>query len=384
MIPLSKPFIQEDDINEVLSVLQSRWLALGPYLSKFEEIISEYTGSKYAVAVNSGTSALHLILKALDPKPGEYMIVPSFTFISSANVALFEGVIPIFVDIDEETYNTSPDALEDLLIRIEKGKYYLNGNKVDIKKVKYFMGVDIFGQPLDWDRITPILKERNITIIEDSCEALGAEYKGQKVGNFGIAGAFAFYPNKQITTGEGGITVTNDEKIYKLAKSMRNQGRGEDEEWLSHIRLGHNYRMDEMSAALGYSQMKKIDKILEMRGKVASTYNELLNKVEGVRPPAVKEYTTKMSWFVYVVLLDETVNRDKVIDMLKERGIQSRNYFQPVHLQPFYRRSGHSEGELPNTEKISKRTLALPFYTAMTREEIEKVVDNLKDVLKSF
>ena len=384
MIPLSKPFIEEDDVNEVLNVLQSSWLALGPYLEKFESAISEYTGLKYTVAVNSGTSALHLILKALEPKPGDYMIVPSFTFISSANVALFEGVIPIFVDIDEETYNTSPEALEDLLIRIEKGKYYLDGDKVDIKKVKYFMGVDIFGQPLDWDNIIPLLKERNITIIEDSCEALGAEYKGKKAGSFGLAGAFAFYPNKQITTGEGGVVVTNDERIYKLSKSMRNQGRGEDEEWLSHVRLGYNYRMDEMSAALGYSQMKKLDKILEMRENVAKTYNEFLRDVGGVRTPVVKQYTTKMSWFVYVVMLDEEINRDKVIDMLKERGIQSRNYFQPVHLQPFYRKFGHSEGELLVTERVSKRTLALPFYTNMKKEEIEKVVDALKSILKTL
>jgi len=384
MIPLSKPFIEDDDIKEVLNVLHSRWLALGPYLERFEEAISRYTDLKYAVAVNSGTSALHLILRALNPEPGEYMIVPSFTFISSANVALFEGVIPLFVDIDENTYNTSPEALEDLLIRIERGRYYLDGNGVDIKKVKYFMGVDIFGQPLDWDRIISILEERDITIIEDSCEALGSEYKGKKVGSFGVAGAFAFYPNKQITTGEGGVVVTNDERIYKLSKSMRNQGRGEDEKWLSHVRLGYNYRMDEMSAALGYSQMRKLNRILEMRENVAKTYSELLRSVDGVRPPVIKEYTTKMSWFVYVVMLDEGIDRDKVIEMLKKKGVESRNYFQPIHLQPFYRELGYSEGELPVTENVSKRTLALPFYTSMKSEEVEKVVEALKSVLENL
>ncbi len=383
MIPLSKPLIEEDDIESVLEVLKSDRLSMGPKTEEFERVVAEYVGVKHAVAVNSGTSALHLVLKSLDPNPGEYMIVPSFTFIASANVALFEGVIPIFVDIDERTFNTSPDALEDLLLRIEKGKYRIAGENVDINKVKYFMGVDIFGQPLDWDEILKITSKYGLKVIEDSCEALGAEYKGRKAGTFGTAGTFAFYPNKQITTGEGGIIVTNDDEIASLSRSMRNQGRGEGGEWLSHVRLGYNYRIDEMSAALGLNQMRKIERILKMREEVARRYDELLEDVEGVRTPVIEDYTTRMSWFVYVVLLEEGIDRDGVMKFMEEKGVQVRNYFQPVHLQPFYRKMGHSEGELPTTEDVSKRTLALPFYTTLSFEDQKVVVETLKEAISS-
>ncbi len=381
MIPLSKPFIEEDDVNTVLSVLKSRWLSMGPYTERFERIVADYIGVRYAVAVNSGTSALHLILKSLDPERGDYVLVPSFTFVASANVALFEGLIPLFVDIDPRTFNMSPESLEDILIRISKSKYRIGNETVDPKRVKYLMGVDIFGQPMDWKPVIELAKSYGLEIIEDSCEALGAEYRGEKVGRFGVAGAFAFYPNKQITTGEGGIVVTDDERVYRLSRSMRNQGRGESEEWLYHVRIGYNYRMDEMSAALGWSQMKKLDRILEMREVVAKRYTEMLEDVDGVRPPVIEEYTTRMSWFVYVVLLDEGIDRDGVIEFMEGHGVQVRNYFYPVHLQPFYRKMGHGEGELPITEDVSRRTLALPFYTDMGEEEQTKVVETLKEAL---
>ncbi len=381
MIPLSGPFIEEDDINRVIAVLKSRRLSMGPFTEEFEKLIAEHTGARYAVAVNSGTSALHLILKSIDPK-GRYMLVPSFTFIASANVALFEDKIPLFVDIDERTFNTSPSNLEDILTRIEKGKYRYNGQKVRIEDVCCFMAVDIFGHPLDWDEVTKIAERFGVTVIEDSCEALGSEYKGKKAGTFGVAGAFAFYPNKQITTGEGGVIVTDNEDIAKLSKSMRNQGRGEGGQWLLHVRMGYNYRIDEMSAALGVSQMEKIDRIIGMRNRVAERYGKLLENVEGVRAPIVEDYVTKMSWFVYVILLDKDVNRDNVVDYMETHGIQVRNYFQPVHLQPFYRKMGHAEGELPVTEDVSKRTLALPFYTDISEEDQKVVVETLKNAIE--
>ncbi len=384
VIPLSKPFIEEDDIETVLTVLMSDRLSMGPYTEMFEKSISEYTELKYTVAVNSGTSALHLILRSLEPEDGDYVLVPSFTFIASVNVALFERLIPVFVDIDPETFNVSPEALEDTLIRISRGKLRVGDETVDFKKAKFFMGVDIFGQPMDWDEILKLTEEYGLKVIEDSCEALGAEYKGRKLGGFGVAGAFAFYPNKQITTGEGGVVVTNDERIYRLSRSMRNQGRGEDGKWLYHVRLGYNYRMDEMSSALGWSQMRKIDRILDMREEVARRYTDMLKNVEGVRPPVVKDYTTKMSWFVYVVLLDERIDRERVMEFMEENGVQVRNYFYPVHLQPFYMKMGHGEGELPTTEDVSRRTLALPFYTDMKEEEQRKVVDVLKEALNRF
>ncbi len=381
MIPLSGPFIEKDDVDRVLAVLKSRRLSIGPFVEEFEKKVADYTKLRYAVAVNSGTSALHLILRSLD-LPGKFMLVPSFTFIASANVALFENKIPLFLDIEDRTFNAPPDVLEETLRRIEKGKYEYDGNKVKLEDICCFMAVDIFGHPLDWDDILRVADEYNLVVIEDSCEALGSEYKGRKAGTFGIAGAFAFYPNKQITTGEGGIIVTNDERIASLSRSMRNQGRGEGGEWLLHVRIGYNYRMDEMSAALGVSQMEKIDRIISMRNEVASRYNDLLKDIDGVRAPIVEGYVTKMSWFVYVVLLDDWIDRDEVMEYMSKNGVQVRNYFQPVHLQPLYRQMGHKEGELPVAENVSKRTLAIPFYTDMDYEDQKTAVEILKEAIE--
>ena len=383
MIPLSKPDINEEDVRVVVEVLKSGRLSMGPYTERFEKAISEYVNAKHGVAVSSGTAGLHLVLKAMGAERGDYMIVPSFTFVASANVALYEGVIPLFVDVEEETLNVSKDSLEDLLIRIKKGKVKILDEVVDPNKVKYFMGVDIFGHPLDWDEILEVTNEWGLEVLEDSCEALGAEYKGKRVGKFGLAGVFAFYPNKQITTGEGGVVVTDDESIAKLVRSMRNQGRGEENEWLLHVRLGYNYRIDEMSAALGYSQMLRIDEILEKRKKVAENYNELLKDYEWVKTPSVKEYVTRMSWFVYVIRLSPDVNRDKVMRYMEEKGVQVRNYFQPLHLQPFYRRTfGYDEGMLPITEEESKKTLALPFYNDLSLDEQKVVVETLREAVE--
>ncbi len=383
MIPLSKPEINEKDVEVVVEVLKSGRLSMGPYTERFEKVVSEYVNAKHGVAVSSGTAGLHLVLKAMEVEKGDYMIVPSFTFVASANVALYEGAIPLFVDVEEETLNVSKDSLEDLLIKIRKRKVKVLDEVVDPNKVKYFMGVDIFGHPLDWDRILEVTNEWGLKVLEDSCEALGAEYKGKKVGKFGVAGVFAFYPNKQITTGEGGIVVTDDEEIAKLVKSMRNQGRGEENEWLLHVRLGYNYRIDEMSAALGYSQMLRIDEILEKRKKVAENYNELLKNYEWVKTPSVKEYVTKMSWFVYVIRLSPSVNRDKVMKYMEEKGVQVRNYFQPLHLQPFYRKTfGYDEGMLPITERESRKTLALPFYNDLSPDEQKVVVETLREAVE--
>ena len=383
MIPLSKPDINGEDVKVVVEVLKSGRLSMGPYTEKFEKAVSEYVNAKYGVAVSSGTAGLHLVLKAMGVERGDYMIVPSFTFVASANVALYEGAIPLFVDVEEETLNASKDSLEDLLIRIKKGKVKILNEVVDPSRVKYFMGVDIFGHPLDWDEILEVTNEWRLEVLEDSCEALGAEYKGKRVGKFGVAGVFAFYPNKQITTGEGGVVITDDERIAKLVRSMRNQGRGEENEWLLHVRLGYNYRIDEMSAALGYSQMLRIDEILEKRKKVAENYNELLKDYEWVKIPSVKEYVTRMSWFVYVIRLSADVNRDKVMKYMEGKGVQVRNYFQPLHLQPFYRETfGYGEGMLPITEEESKKTLALPFYNDLSLDEQKVVVETLREAVE--
>jgi len=383
MIPLSKPYLTDVEIETIMNVMKSDRLSMGEYTNLFERKIASVANVNYAVAVNSGTSALHLILRALGVEEFDFMLVPSFTFVASANVALFERAIPVFVDIDERTYNMDPDALEKLLRDIERGCVHIGNNRVDIKKVRFLMTVDVFGQPVNYDRVLSIAHDWNLKVIEDSCEALGSEYRARPCGSFGEAGAFAFYPNKQITTGEGGIIVTNNKELAMLCKSMRNQGRGEEEDWLNHVRLGFNYRIDELSAALGYAQLTHLEEILEKRNNVALSYNQLLSRYNWVQIPHIEDYTTKIGWFVYVVKLDEKINRGRIMDYMNKRGIQVRNYFTPIHLQPFYRKLfGFSEGMLPVTERVSKSTLALPFYTTLTLQEQETVIEILKEAVE--
>ncbi|MGC8820511.1 MAG: DegT/DnrJ/EryC1/StrS family aminotransferase [Fervidobacterium sp.] len=374
-VPLSSPQITQTDIEVVVNVLKSGRLSIGNYTEAFEKSIADFVGVKYAIAVSSGTSALHLILKASGFSENSLLIVPSFTFIASSNVALFEKGKVEFVDIDYETMNADIDHLESIIKK--------NINKYE--KI-FFMGVDVFGHPLDWHIVNDICEKYNVIVIEDSCEALGSEYKGKKAGSFGVAGAFAFYANKQITTGEGGVIATNDENIFKITRALRNQGRGEAKGWLAHEYVGYNYRIDEMSAALGWSQMKRIDEIIQKRNEVARRYNTLLSKIS-IEVPVVKDYVTKMSWFVYVVKLPESVNkstREKIMEYLEDNGVQVRNYFEPIHLQKPYRELGWKEGMLPVTEKVAERTLALPFYTDLTLEDQEYVVEKLKEAVKFF
>lgn len=370
-VPLSGPDIIEKDIKAVVGVLKTRFLSIGPKVVEFEKRIGSYTGTRYAVAVNSGTSALHLIIRGMGIGEGDVVITTPFSFIASANCILFERARPLFVDIEEDTLNL--DAY-----KVEKKLESLSSE--ELAKVKALLVVDAFGQPADWDRFRQIGKKYNLKLIEDSAEALGAEYKGKRAGSLGEVGVFAFYPNKQITTGEGGVLVTDDAELARLARSIRNQGRGESGEWLDHERLGYNFRMDELSAALGCSQMERIEEILEKRAKVVGMYGEKLAEVEEVQVPFIADYVNKMSWFVYVVRLDGKINRDKAIKYLNEEGVQCKPYFTPIHLQPFYRkRFGYKEGDFPVTEDVAGRTIALPFFNNLKEEQIDYVVEKLKN-----
>jgi dTDP-4-amino-4,6-dideoxygalactose transaminase len=382
-IPLSKPDVTEKEITAVTDLMSSGILSIGPKVAEFEERFAEYIGVEHAVAVNSGTSALHLIVRSLDLKQGQTVITSSFTFVSSANVAIYEGAVPVFADIDEATYNISPETLEDAL-----GYYSKNGlNTGQIKLRPFipdvFMAVDIFGHPLEWDGIEGVCNRHGVKIIEDSCEALGSSFMGRRTGTFGLAGAFAFYPNKQITTGEGGIIVTDDSKIAELSKSMRNQGRGTSENWLEHVRLGYNYRMDEMSAALGIEQLKRIDEILAKRQRVADRYKKLLSKIDGVETPFVADYATSIGWFVYVIRLDEKIKRDNFMRHLIDNGVQCRDYFRPIHLQPFYMtKFGFKNGMFPVTEELARRTVAIPFFNNLSEEEQQFVAHTIEKALE--
>lgn len=368
-IPLSKPWIIEEDIKAVEEVLRTPYLSLGPKLEEFEKKITDISKTKYAVAVNSGTSALHLIIRSLGIKDGDEVITTPFSFIASSNCILFERAKPVFVDIRKGTYNIDSDLIEEEIT----------------EKTKAILGVDVFGQPAEWDKIEKIAEKYKLYVIEDSCEAIGSEYKDKKAGSFGVAGVFAFYPNKQITTGEGGVVVTDNEKIYRLSRSMRNQGRGEDESWLYHTSLGYNYRISDINCALGISQLNRLDKIIDMRNAVSKIYSQKLLETEEVITPYVSLNTTRMSWFVYVIRLKDNFDerkRDIIIDKLGKRGIETRNYFEAIHLQPFYvEQFGFKKGDFPITEFVSERMIALPFYTTMREEEINYVVSNLKEVI---
>ncbi|MFU2158707.1 DegT/DnrJ/EryC1/StrS family aminotransferase [Caldisericum sp. AR60] len=368
-IPLSKPWITEDDIKEVAEVLKTPNLSLGPKLLEFENMLLRVSGRKFAVAVNSGTSALHLIIRSLGIKDGDEVITTPFSFIASSNCILFERAKPVFVDIDPNTYNINPELIEEKIT----------------DKTKAILAVDVFGQPASWDRLIEIAKKYNLYLIEDSAEAIGSEYKGKPAGSFGVASVFAFYPNKQITTGEGGVVLTDNEQVYKLSKSMRNQGRGEEETWLYHTRLGYNYRISDINCALGISQLNRLNKIIEMRDTVAKMYSRKLSEVEEVITPYISPDTTRMSWFVYVIRLkDKFYGKDRniIIESLGRRGIQTRNYFEAIHLEPFYvEQFGFKEGDFPVTEFVADRTIALPFYTTMTEGEVDYVIKNLKEVI---
>ena len=376
-IPLSKPDITNSEKKALAEVLETSSLSLGEKYKEFEKIMADFAGVKFTVAVNSGTSGLHLIIRALGIKDGDEVITTPFSFIASSNCILFEKAKPVFIDIDEKTFNIDVKKIEEKIT----------------EKTKAILAVDVFSQPADWNELQKIVKKHKLFLIEDSAEALGSEYsstgslraKREKCGSFGDAAIYAFYPNKQITTGEGGMILTNNRKIAESCRSMANQGREtKDGKWLEHIRLGYNYRLDEMSCAMGIAQMKRIKEILGKRAKVAELYSKKFKNMEGVEIPFVAQ-GNKLSWFAYVVKLNEYLagkKRDKIINEMAKKGIQCGNYFQTIHSQPFYKKEfRYKEGDFPIAENVSKRTLALPLFNNLKEEEIEFVVKNLKEAI---
>lgn len=367
-IPLSNPDIQPQDIEAVAEVMKTPNLSLGPKLKEFEQKTAEYTGVKHAVGVNSGTSALHLIVRAMRLKAGDEVITTPFSFVASANCMLFEGATPVFVDIEPNTYNLNINLIEDAIT----------------PNTKAILAVDVFGQPPDWDRLREIANKHNLLLIEDSAEAIGATYKNRKAGSLGDAGLFAFYPNKQMTTGEGGIIVTDNDELASLCRSMRNQGRDEGAGWLQHARLGYNYRLSDINCALGIAQLERLDEMLAERANVAGWYNERFGEVADIQTICVSP-EVNISWFVYVVRLADHYSRqdrDQILDQLRSKGIQCSNYFTPIHLQPFYKQFGYQDGDFPTTEQVSGRTIALPFFNKLQESQVETVVDTLKELLK--
>ncbi|WP_432662613.1 DegT/DnrJ/EryC1/StrS family aminotransferase [Wukongibacter baidiensis] len=366
-VNLSRPDIGKREIKLVSEVLKSGWLSIGSKIEEFEGKFRDYFDVKHAIGVNSGTSGLHLLVKALDINEGDEVITTPFSFVASTNCFLLEQAKPVFVDIDPKTFNIDIDKIEAKIT----------------EKTKAILPVDIFGQPVNIERIKKIADKYNLSVIEDSCEAIGSEYNGIKAGTLADGAVFAFYPNKQITTGEGGMIITNDDKVAKLCRSYRSQGRAVTGFWLHHERIGYNYRLSEIHAAIGIAQMERLDEILQKRQLVADMYTQRLEHVDGITIPYIHPKVTRMSWFVYVIQVDRDIDRNKVMYHLKENGVGCRPYFTPLHIQPYIREKfGFQEEDFPIAADIGRRSIALPFYNRLTEGEINYTVKKISEAIK--
>ncbi|MDX6454514.1 MAG: perosamine synthetase [Gaiellaceae bacterium] len=365
-MPLSGPYLDEREEALVLEVLRSGRLSLGPTVDRFEEAFAEKLGVPYAAAVSSGTAGLHLLCVLAGIEAGDEVITTPYSFAASANCFIYEGGVPVFADVDPRTLNMDPRAVEAAVT----------------ERTKAIVAVDIFGYPCELDELRAIADKHGLVMIQDSCEALGAEYKGAPIGSHGPSAVFAFYPNKQITTGEGGMVTTHSEDEWRVLRSLRNQGRGDSGGWLEHVRLGYNYRLDDVSAAIGLGQLDKLEEILALRSSVAERYGELLAGIHGVEVPCADDADHKRSWFVYVIALPDNDARERVIAHFEREGIGYNRYLPSIHLQPYIReRYGFGEGMCPVSEDASSRTLALPFFTALERDAQERVVEALTAAL---
>lgn len=360
-IPLSAPDITQAEIDAVTAVLRTNRLSLGPKLTEFEFAFAHYIGTPHAVAVSSGTAGLHLCIRALNLGPGDEVIVPSFTFIAAANAIRYERATPVFVDIDPVTLNAAPELIEAAIT----------------PRTRAILAVHTFGVPSEMPAILDIARRHNLFVIEDACEAIGASLGNQRVGSFGDVAVFAFYPNKQITTGEGGMVVTANTALAERIRALRNQGRYPSDDWLQHSELGYNYRLSELACALGLAQLQRIDSILAARAAVAGRYHENLANLP-LRLPPLEAPNATISWFVYVVRLSDRLSqpqRDALLHALTSHGIGCARYFAPIHLQPAY--ADCASLNLPVTQSVAARTLALPFFNRLTAEQQNHVCETL-------
>jgi perosamine synthetase len=363
-IPLSRPWLDEREEELVLEVLRSGRLSLGPWIDRFEEQIAELVGAPYAAALSSGTAGLHLLCKIAGLGPGDDVITSPLSFVSSANCFLLEGATPVFADVDPVSLNLDPGAVEAAVT----------------ERTRAIVAVDMFGYPCELDELRTIADRHGLALIEDACESLGAEYRGRPLGGHGPAAVFAFYPNKQMATGEGGVVTTHSEEEWQLLRSLRNQGRTYDSQggWFHHVRLGMNYRWTDVQAAIGLAQLEKLDRILDLRAAAARRYAELLSGLDGVEAPAADDDDHRRSWFVYVVKLDAALDRAAVMDAMRREGVATAEYVPCIHLQPYMRdRFGFGEGLCPVAEDTAARTLALPFFTQIEAEDQERVAEVL-------
>jgi perosamine synthetase len=364
-IPLSSPDITEAEIEAVTAVLRTNSLSLGPRLEEFEGALAAFHQMPQAIAVNSGTAALHLAIRALGIGEGDEVIVPSFTFIAAANAVRYERATPVFVDIDSITLNIDPSCVSAAIT----------------PRTRAIIVVHTFGVPAEMDALMQLARSHSLAVIEDACEAIGATYNGQCAGSFGDIAALAFYPNKQITTGEGGAVLARDSQLAGRIRALRNQGRYPSGDWLQHAEIGYNYRLSEMACALGLVQLGRLPTILAQRAKVARRYDTLLAPIESILRPPLHLPSRNISWFVYVVRLAEHFSmseRDKIMESLQRQGIGCARYFAPIHQQPAYAQSPSArQAHLPVTEALAQRTLALPFFNRLSPADASEVVEAL-------
>jgi perosamine synthetase len=386
-IPMSSPDITEAERQAVSDVLNTTSLSMGPELPRFEGAIADRVGAKHAIAVSSGTTGLHLCIRAVGISDGDWVITTPFSFVSSANVMLYERALPIFVDIDPGTGNIDPklvaQAAADLCRGGEAAARWLPRKGVtQAGRLRALLPVDVFGQPADYESLRETSRQYDLAVIEDSCEALGSIYAGIPAGMLGDVGVFAFYPNKQITTAEGGMIVTNNDAYAESIRAMRNQGRAPGDTWLEHTHLGYNYRLGELSAALGRVQMERLDELLEKRKRVADWYQVRLAEMQYVETITMAPTTDQMSWFVFVVRLQQGLDRVRVAGKLEARGVPTRPYFIPIHTQPYFvERFGYRAGDFPITEDLGNRCLALPFSGVMTEAQVAYVCEQIAEVV---
>jgi len=369
-IPLSAPDISETDIEAVVEVLRTPRLSIGPKLEAFEAAAASYTGVPYGVALSSGTAGLHLGLAALGIGEGDEVILPSFTFIAAANAVLYRRARPVFVDIDPRTLNLTAESV----------------TRAITPRTRAIIVVHTFGCPADLDPILDVASRHGVRVIEDACEALGAEYRGRKAGGIGDLGVFGFYPNKPITTGEGGMVVTRDRELAETMRALRNQGRRPADGWLDHALLGYNYRLSEINCALGLSQMSRIERILAQRENRAACYREQLREVPGLVLPVFEMDAGRVCWFVFVIRLAAQftqADRDGIVAYMAARGIACGRYFAPVHRQPLYAAYCDRAVDLTVTEQVAARTLALPFFNRIADADIAEVCETLRAAMET-
>ena len=364
-IPVASPLIDENEAKAVYNVVKSGWISMGKKVQEFEKLFCEYSNTKFALAMNNGTSTLHAIMMALDIKPGDEVIIPSLSYISLVNVVLYQGATPILCDSNQNTFNVCKENIKSKITN----------------KTKAFVTVDMKGLPVDYEIFQDLSKDTGIPFISDSAESLGALYKGNAIGSQALVHSFSFFANKNVTTGEGGMIVTNDEKLFRKLSIIRNQGQ---EGRYNHTMIGNNFRMTDILAAIGIEQLKKIEKSIIDKNFFDQRYQKILSKISGIQTPFIPRYVDRHSWYLYSIMVDSMI-RDDLVNFLKNNGIETRLSFPPVHIQPFYKNKyNFNVNDFPDSLTAYSKFIDIPIWSAMGKKRQDLVIENIKKFMSSI